>query len=703
MDPEHTKPAPAQSEPSARAMDSNPPASDATDAASGSGDKKQWRDKGVRGNKRKWQQHGGNKFQHGSRGKRKDIGRGEYIRNQPDKRARNEDEKAKRRRLEAEGVATVLPKAFSKEEVEAEERRPKRKVVVMIGYSGSGYKGMQIMPNHRTIEGDLFTAFVKAGAISKANADDPKKSALVRCARTDKGVHAAGNVISLKLIIEDEDIVEKINQHLSSQIRVWGIERTTGSFSAYQAVDSRWYEYLIPTYSFLPPHPNSYLGKKLVELADEAGDREGYEQRQEEVAEFWREVDEKHLKPALAEMKPWIRELVEKALWESDTDPEAPNAKTNEAAAEDAADMAQPVRVGGGAADPVHVDASEKTEEAAVIINEPGRTGAPEAKDEPGPVGASEGPSASESVQEPRSTNAPASEPMDAGATKPESATAEDDSVQTINDRPNPSAEDDMPPTDPANLTLGQKRAIEAAIKRVKGVYMDAKKAYRVPPKRIDRLRAALNAYVGTKNYHNYTVHKTFKDPSAKRLIKSFKAAEEPIIIGGTEWISLKVHGQSFMMHQIRKMVGMAALVVRCGCPVERIAETFGNVDVAIPKVPGLGLLLERPVFDSYNAKAAEKFNREKVAFTKYEKAMEEFKQKEIYERIFREEEESNQFNQFFSHIDGYREPFFLYLSSKGIKASTGPEIERAKDKSRATKTKAFNGDSDSEAEAGDG
>lgn len=533
------------------------------------------------------------------------------------------------------------------------------------------------MPNHRTIEGDLFTAFVKAGAISKANADDPKKSALVRCARTDKGVHAAGNVISLKLIIEDPDIVEKINSHLSSQIRVWGIERTTGSFSAYQAVDSRWYEYLIPTYSFLPPHPNSYLGKKLVELADEAGDREGYESRQEEVADFWREVDEKHIKPALEQLKPWVRELVEKALWESETDPEAPNEKTNEAAAEDAADMAQPVRVGGeDASDPMNVDVSEKTEEAAIIINEPGITKASESSNKP------EAPS---------------------DTTKPESAPAADDSVETTDDDPNASAEDDMPPTDLEKLTLGQKRAIESAIKKIKAIYMDAKKAYRVPSKRIDRLRDALSAYVGTKNYHNYTVNKKFKDPSAKRLIKSFKAAEGPIIINGTEWISLKVHGQSFMMHQIRKMVGMAALVVRCGCPVDRIAETFGDVDVAIPKVPGLGLLLERPVFDSYNAKAADKFNREKVEFTKYEKVMEEFKQREIYERIFREEEESNQFNQFFAHIDGYKEPFFLYLSSKGIKASTGPEAEKAKDKSRTTKPKEFNGDSESDAEAGDG
>lgn len=97
---------------------------------------------------------------------------------------------------------------------------------------------MQIDNKQKTIEGDIFTAFVAAGAISKANADDPKKSSLVRCARTDKGVHAAGNVISLKLIIEEEDIVEKINSHLSPQIRIWGMQRTTGSFSCYQACDS---------------------------------------------------------------------------------------------------------------------------------------------------------------------------------------------------------------------------------------------------------------------------------------------------------------------------------------------------------------------------------------------------------------------------------------------------------------------------------
>ena len=57
---------------------------------------------------------------------------------------------------------------------------------------------MQISSTEKTIEGDLFNAFIAAGAISRANADDPKKASLVRCARTDKGVHAAGNMISPK-------------------------------------------------------------------------------------------------------------------------------------------------------------------------------------------------------------------------------------------------------------------------------------------------------------------------------------------------------------------------------------------------------------------------------------------------------------------------------------------------------------------------
>ncbi|KAG5647483.1 hypothetical protein DXG03_009418 [Asterophora parasitica] len=56
-------------------------------------------------------------------------------------------------------------------------RLPKRQCALLIGFCGSGYSGMQIQPDHtKTIEGVLFQAMVRAGAVSQDNADDPTKA-----------------------------------------------------------------------------------------------------------------------------------------------------------------------------------------------------------------------------------------------------------------------------------------------------------------------------------------------------------------------------------------------------------------------------------------------------------------------------------------------------------------------------------------------
>lgn len=70
----------------------------------------------------------------------------------------------------------------------------------------------------------------------------------------------------------------------------------------------------------------------------------------------------------------------------------------------------------------------------------------------------------------------------------------------------------------------------------------------------------------------------------------------------------------------------MAVLVVRSGTPLTLIEDSFGPQKINIPKAPALGLLLERPVFDSYNnrlgAKRLQKehprveFNAHKVSDT---------------------------------------------------------------------------------------
>jgi tRNA pseudouridine38-40 synthase len=479
----------------------------------------------------------------------------------------------------------------------------------MIGYAGSGYKGMQINGAEKTIEGDLFKAFVAAGAISKANADDPKKSSLVRCARTDKGVHAAGNVISLKLIVEDPNIVKVINENLPPQIRVWGMERTNGSFSCYQTCDSRWYEYLIPTYSFLLPHPQSFLGKKLVESAEEAGIVEILKARQEDVASFWEDAEEAYVKPILDKLDPELRANVMAAIHMEQE--ESLDRRLKKDGLDQVEEPAQ-----DGALKRKRKD----TEDEPGVESEPKKIQYDISQD------ASEG-------------KTPAVDPAMVEATTDEgvetSAATEEVEIKDA------AVEEQL--AAPVELSKSVLTPLESAVKQVKAAYIQAKKAYRISDSRRKRVQEALNAYEGTRNFHNYTIQKSFKDPSAKRVIRSFKVGPEPVIINDTEWLSLKVHGQSFMMHQIRKMVAMVALIVRCASPISLIQDSYGPTNISIPKAPGLGLLLERPVFDSYNERAVREFSREKIDFDNYSKEMLEFKQREIYDRIFREEEKDHQ------------------------------------------------------------
>ena len=431
-----------------------------------------------------------------------------------------------------------------------------------------------------------------------------------------------GNVISLKLIVEEEDIVSKINSHLSPQIRVWGLERTNGSFSAYQACDSRIYEYLIPTHCFVPPHPRSFLGKQLVELAQEAGDLEGYQSRQEDVLSFWDEAERNYIKPILDELDPEIARDALQAIFDANT---KGGSKTDEEGKQTLGQIES-------SGDPDKEQERAKTSEEQ-ITNPAGTEGPAEQVD----------PSISPNTTDP-SPEAP----------KPA----------------NPPQQDSAPP--PVST-------LDAAIRRLKQAYLHSKLTYRITPARLSRLQSILTAYTGTHRFHNYTIAKGPSDPSAKRHIKSFvvTSPDKPLLINGTEWLSLKVHGQSFMMHQIRKMVSMAALMVRCGTPESRIADSFGATRISIPRAPGLGLLLERPVFGSYNDSMRHRggIERSKIEFGPYQEVMDEFKQREIYERIWREEESGGLFHGLFAAVDVLRSAQLLYLSSGGIEA-TGRVVE---------------------------
>lgn len=408
----------------------------------------------------------------------------------------------------------------------------------------------------------------------------------------------------MKLIIEDSDIVQKINENLSPQIRVFGIERTNGSFSAYQFCDSRIYEYLIPTHAFLPPHPDSFLWKKLVELAEDARDSGGFESRQSEVSGFWNQAENQFIDPILEHLDPIGRSAVRKMLY----DPDGKNAQKN-GRTTGSRDLHNQAISSLGVATGIDINKSTNGNNNLSL--------------------------ASVTVED------------TIDKTDNSLIILKDSNISNVDRAERTKVSDLLEKNSVLQSTEQQESQpnLDLTLRKLKSAYVAARKAYRIHPARLARVRSVLSHYVGSKNYHNYTTNKSYRDASAKRIIKSFAVQQEPIIINDTEWLSLKVHGQSFMMHQIRKMVAMAALVVRCGCDEQTLEESYASDKISIPKAPGLGLLLERPVFDSYNERLAGRYARETLDFSKFEKEMEEFKQKEIYERIFREEERDNQYD----------------------------------------------------------
>lgn len=128
----------------------------------------------------------------------------------------------------------------------------KRRCAVLMGFNGANYHGMQLNVGVPTIEELLMRALHKANMISDQNQMQPAKISLMRSARTDKGVSAAAQVVSVKLELTDEQLsnmssaVRLINQFLPNDIRVYDLLRVTSAFNARQDCHKRRYEYIFP-------------------------------------------------------------------------------------------------------------------------------------------------------------------------------------------------------------------------------------------------------------------------------------------------------------------------------------------------------------------------------------------------------------------------------------------------------------------------
>lgn len=343
----------------------------------------------------------------------------------------------------------------------------KKKVVMLLVYSGKGYLGMQRNPGFKTVESELFDALVRADVVRPDHIEQPGlKMAFQRAARTDKGVSAAGQVVSLKMLIGNDCVVDNINSHLPDEIRVLGIKRVTKGFDSKNYCDSRTYCYITPTFAFAP---------------------------------------------------------------------------------------------------------------AEEIVTE----------------------------------------------------------------------------------------------------------SYRITADVRQQVSDILNLFTGTHNFHNFTSGKKPDEASAKRYITEFKIGE-PFEWSGLEFVALTVRGQSFMLHQIRKMIGLTIAIMRGFTDMKYMDDSWKAEKVDVPKAPGLGLMLEQVHYDGYNKKYGCDGLHEEITWDEYKNEIEDFKQKYIYPTIFTTEQSDKSMMKWLGTLSYHnyevlppgseREPTAVLKAHKLLKDESEPE-----------------------------
>ncbi|XP_059485326.1 pseudouridylate synthase 1 homolog [Neocloeon triangulifer] len=283
----------------------------------------------------------------------------------------------------------------------------RKKVALLMGYSGEGFHGMQRNMDMRTIEGEFFKALHKADLAREEECNEPWKIKFQRASRTDKNVSAAKQVVSLSLCTDPGEVLAQLNTHLPPEIRIFGLRRATNTFDSQKNCDARTYSYTFPSFALSP-------------------------------------------------------------------------------------------------------------------------------------VG------------------------------------CEDES-------------------------------------------------FRVTPEMLDKFSKTLKLYKGFHNFHNFTCDKHFVDPSSNRFIISFECFE-PFGADGMEFIECQVKGNSFMMHQIRRMVAVAISVVKGMVEPEIINKAYTELRLNLPMAPGLGLILQEVHYDKYNKTVKKLGFHEPLTWEAEEEAVAKFK-----------------------------------------------------------------------------
>lgn len=118
----------------------------------------------------------------------------------------------------------------------------------------------------------------------------------------------------------------------------------------------------------------------------------------------------------------------------------------------------------------------------------------------------------------------------------------------------------------------------------------------------------------------------------------SFTCTEPFLSPQGVEFITVKVKGQSFMLHQIRKMVGLTIAIVRGHADASTLDRALTEERLDLPMAPGLGLVLDTVHYERYNERYGQDGIHNPLTWEKQEQEVRDFIEKKIFETIYRTE-----------------------------------------------------------------
>lgn len=208
-----------------------------------------------------------------------------------------------------------------------------------------------------------------------------------------------------------------------------------------------------------------------------------------------------------------------------------------------------------------------------------------------------------------------------------------------------------------------------------------AMRDFRLSAEKLSHINELLRIYKGSRKFHNFTEGKQPYDPSAIRQIHRVEC-DEPFLVDDVEFCVIRIRGNSFMIHQIRKMIGVVIAVSREVIDSGIFRRAFSDSPIVTPMVPGLGLVLDHMHYDKYDKIFGSDGLRGSLTWSECDEVVRQFREKYIHSYIVRTEVEDESMLQWLEMLPSHRWEVSSYRQSDELisESANGKELDAGTD-----------------------